>query len=186
MVKNKLDKKLDINYNYKDALGFIFIYGIVIGLLIPIMYIIAPFWLFIIYITNIDQITLALSVSFPDYFKNVYDDEANFLIPDISFHLIKIISLIGIFLYGLQMKLVGRKDMEVLEGMIFITIITYTLPDFFLPHLTKALNNNAHTIKYSKIIISFFILASFIIFESIILKNYIHTTHIENKGLQLF
>ena len=74
MVKNKLEKKLEINYNYKDALGFMFIYGIVIGLLIPIMYIIAPFWLFIIYITNIDQITLALSVSFPDYFKNVYDD----------------------------------------------------------------------------------------------------------------
>ena len=84
------------------------------------------------------------------------------------------------------MKLIGRKDMEVLEGMIFITIITYTLPDFFLPYLTKALNNNLHIIKYSKIIISFFILASFIIFESIILKNYIHTTHIENKGRQLF
>ena len=186
MTKDKLKKKLDMHFNYKDALGYFIIYGVLILFMIPVMYNIAPFWLFIIYITNIDQLTLALTVSFPKYFNNVYTDDSEYLIPDISYHLIKIISLTGIFLYGLQMKLIGRKDIEVLEGMIVIAIITYTLPDFLLPYVSKYFHSFLKNIKYSKIIISTSIAIVFIIVEGIILTNYIHTKHIASHGKRLF
>ena len=91
-----------MHFNYKDALGYFIVYGVLILFMCPVMYNIAPFSLFIIYITNLDQIILALTVSFPQYFNNVYTDESEYLLPDISFHLIKTISLTGIFLYGLQ------------------------------------------------------------------------------------
>ena len=186
MTKDKLKKKLDMDFNYKDALGYFIIYGVLILFMCPVMYNIAPFWLFIIYITNIDQLTLALTVSFPNYFNNVYTDDSEYLIPDISYHLIKIISLTGIFLYGLQMKLIGRKDLEVLEGMIVIAIITYTLPDFLLPYVTKYFHHFLKHIKNSKIIISISIALMFIVLEGIILTNYIHTKHIEGDGKRLF
>ena len=93
MPKDKLTKKIDMEFTYKDALGFFIIYGILILFMIPIMYNIGPFWLFIIYITNIDQLTLALTISFPNYFNNVYTDDSEYLIPDISYHIIKLVSL---------------------------------------------------------------------------------------------
>ncbi len=186
MPKDKLTKKIDMEFTYKDALGFFIIYGILILFMIPIMYNIGPFWLFIIYITNIDQLTLALTISFPNYFNNVYTDDSEYLIPDISYHIIKLVSLTGIFLYGLQMKLIGRNDISVLEGMILISIITYNLPDFLLPYVTKYFNNYFKNIKYSKIIISIFVALLFIFLESILITTYINTKTIEGNGRRIF
>ena len=186
MGKDKMKKKLDMSFNYKDILGYFIVYGVLILFMCPVMYNIAPFHLFIVYITNLDQIILALSVSFPTYFNKVYSDDSDYLIPDISFHLIKTISLTGIFLYGLQMKLIGRKDLEVLEGMLAITIITYTLPDFFLPYVTKYFHHYLKNMKYSKIIISMSVAALFILIESIILHNFIYTKETKSYGKRLF
>ena len=84
------------------------------------------------------------------------------------------------------MKLIGRTDIEVLEGMIVIAIITYTLPDFLLPYVSKYFNSFLKNIKYSKIIISASIALLFILIEGIILTNYVHTKHIESHGKRLF
>ena len=91
------------------------------------------------------------------------------------------------------MKLVGRTDRVVLEGMIVISIITYTLPEYLLPRLTKMLETYTHSLEKSKtrkgylsIVVSFFIVFLFISVESFILKNYVHTRHIESKNKRLF
>ena len=186
MGKDKMKKKLVMSFNYKDILGYFIVYGVLILFMCPVMYNIAPFHLFIVYITNLDQIILALSVSFPTYFNKVYSDDSDYLIPDISFHLIKTISLTGIFLYGLQMKLIGRKDLEILEGMVAITVITYTLPDFFLPYVTKYFHKFLKNIKYAKIIISMSVASLFILLESIILHNFIYTKQTKSYGKRLF
>ena len=186
MAKDKMKKKLDMHFNYKDILGYFIVYGVLILFMFPVMYNIAPFSLFIIYITNLDQIILALTVSFPQYFNNVYTDESEYLLPDISFHLIKTISLTGIFLYGLQMKLIGRKDLEVLKGMIAITIITYTLPDFFLPYVTRYFHKFLNNIKYAKVIISMSVALLFILLETLILHNLIYTKETKSYGKRLF
>ena len=91
-------------------------------------------------------------------------------------------------MYGLQMKLIGRTDTEVLEGMFIIAVVTYTLPDFFLPYLTKFFSSYSFIKNsyYSKIVISSVILFFLILFETIIIKNYIHTSHIEQNGKRLF
>ena len=56
MGKDKMKKKLDMSFNYKDILGYFIVYGVLILFMCPVMYNIAPFHLFIVYITNLDQI----------------------------------------------------------------------------------------------------------------------------------
>ena len=155
-------------------------------MLIPFLFYNIPFWAFTIYVCNIDQIALALSVSFPDYFDYLYNDDSDDLWTDISFHIIKLVSLTGIFLYGLQMKKKGRKDIIVLEGMITIAIITYTMPEYLMPRLTNMLTKHIHDIKYSNILVSTIIILFFILLESIFLKYYINTRSINVEGKRLF
>ena len=84
------------------------------------------------------------------------------------------------------MKLIGRKDLEILEGMVAITVITYTLPDFFLPYVTKYFHKFLKNIKYAKIIISMSVASLFILLESIILHNFIYTKQTKSYGKRLF
>lgn len=184
--QDKLNKKKDIHFTFKRLIGFVVVYVFFICMLIPFLFYNIPFWAFTIYVCNIDQIALALSVSFPEYFDYLYNDESDDLWTDISFHIIKLVSLTGIFLYGLQMKKKGRKDIIVLEGMIAIAIITYTMPEYLMPRLTNILTKHIHDIKYSNIVVSTIIILFFILLESIFLKYYINTRSINVEGKRLF
>ena len=53
MTKDKMKKKIDMQFNYKDALGYFIVYGVLILFMLPFMYNILPFHLFIIYVTNL-------------------------------------------------------------------------------------------------------------------------------------
>ena len=184
--QDKLNKKKDIHFTFKRLIGFVIVYVFFICMLISFLFYNIPFWAFTIYVCNIDQIALALSVSFPEYFDYLYNDDSDDLWTDISFHIIKLVSLTGIFLYGLQMKKKGRKDIIVLEGMITIAIITYTMPEYLMPRLTNILTKYIHDIKYSNIVVSTIIIVFFILLESIILKYYINTRSINVEGKRLF
>ena len=184
--QDKLNKKKDIHFTFKRLIGFVVVYVFFICMLIPFLFYNIPFWAFTIYVCNIDQIALALSVSFPEYFDYLYNDDSDDLWTDISFHIIKLVSLTGIFLYGLQMKKKGRKDIIVLEGMITIAIITYTMPEYLMPRLTNILTKYIHDIKYSNIVVSTIIILFFILLESIFLKYYINTRSINVEGKRLF
>ena len=184
--QDKLNKKKDIHFTFKRLIGFVVVYVFFICMLIPFLFYNIPFWAFTIYVCNIDQIALALSVSFPEYFDYLYNDDSDDLWTDISFHIIKLVSLTGIFLYGLQMKKKGRKDIIVLEGMITIAIITYTMPEYLMPRLTNILTKHIHDIKYSNIVVSTIIILFFILLESIFLKYYINTRSINVEGKRLF
>ncbi len=184
--QDKLNKKKDIHFTFKRLIGFVVVYVFFICMLIPFLFYNIPFWAFTIYVCNIDQIALALSVSFPEYFDYLYNDDSDDLWTDISFHIIKLVSLTGIFLYGLQMKKKGRKDIIVLEGMIAIAIITYTMPEYLMPRLTNILTKHIHDIKYSNIVVSTIIILFFILLESIFLKYYINTRSINVDGKRLF
>lgn len=184
--QDKLNKKKDIHFTFKRLIGFVVVYVFFICMLIPFLFYNIPFWAFTIYVCNIDQIALALSVSFPEYFDYLYNDDSDDLWTDISFHIIKLVSLTGIFLYGLQMKKKGRKDIIVLEGMIAIAIITYTMPEYLMPRLTNILTKHIHDIKYSNIVVSTIIILFFILLESIFLKYYINTRSINVEGKRLF
>lgn len=184
--QDKLNKKKDIHFTFKRLIGFVVVYVFFICMLIPFLFYNIPFWAFTIYVCNIDQIALALSVSFPEYFDYLYNDDSDDLWTDIFFHIIKLVSLTGIFLYGLQMKKKGRKDIIVLEGMIAIAIITYTMPEYLMPRLTNILTKHIHDIKYSNIVVSTIIILFFILLESIFLKYYINTRSINVEGKRLF
>ena len=66
--QDKLNKKKDIHFTFKRLIGFVIVYVFFICMLISFLFYNIPFWAFTIYVCNIDQIALALSVSFPEYF----------------------------------------------------------------------------------------------------------------------
>jgi len=196
----------------EEALGFFIVYGFVICLIPYIMYHYAPFTFFITYLGNIDLICNVLVTNFPDYFKHTYNTSPESIYGYLSFNIISLISLSGIFLYGLQMKLIGHSDRVSFRSMILISIITFTLPTLLIPYLTKYTKKASKhvALKYIKgkhltkdettneikltdeiinkitIIVSGVIALSFIIIEGVVIDNMIHKYHFSTKGRRVF
>ena len=196
----------------KTIIGFVIIYGIVITIIPQILYNYLSFTRFITYVANVDLIANILSTNFPDYFKLTYDNDSKSLIGYISFNLITLYALSGIFLYGLQLKLIGHNDIVSFRSMIAVSVITFTLPTLLIPYLTKhftkltnyiALNHikgdhktkdektNEHiltkkTIKLISVIVSTFIALFFILLEGYFIENYLQIHKYDAKGKRVF
>tara|TARA_B100001758_G_scaffold205320_1_gene185551 strand:+ start:7423 stop:8058 length:636 start_codon:yes stop_codon:yes gene_type:complete len=195
-----------------QIIGFIFVYSIIIYLVPHILYKYAPFTRFITYIANVDLIANVLATNYPDYFKLVYNIDPKSIIGYVSFNIISLIALSGIFLYGLQLKLIGYTNNTTFRSMIMVAIITYTLPTMLIPYLTKYVNKfskhialhyieGSHltksektkdieltkvTIKNISIIVSSVIALAFIFLEGYVIENLIHKHHYSNKGKRVF
>ena len=184
----------------KIIIGFVIIYGMVITLIQNMLYKYFIFTGFITYIANVDLISNVLATNFPDYFKLTYNTNPKSIIGYISYNIITLYALSGIFLYGLQLKLMGHNDLISFRSMIAVSVITFTLPTMLIPYFTKkctnlinyiALNhiegdhktknkiNNEYiltnkTSKLISVIVSSFIAISFILVEGFFIENYIH------------
>ena len=81
----------------KIIIGFAFIYGIVLTCIPYYLYKFSIFTNFITYIANVDLIANVLATNFPDYFKLVYNITPESIVGYISFNIITLIALSGIF-----------------------------------------------------------------------------------------
>ncbi len=197
----------------KSIIGFTFIYTIILTLIPYLLYNYSRFTRFITYVANVDLIANVLATNFPDYFNNTYNTKTNSFIGYLSFNFITLYALSGIFLYGLQLKLVGHSDSVSFKSMIAVSIITFTLPTLLIPYLTHYLNifskhialnyikgehktkdETTQEIKLTNkvidnisIIISILIASMFILVEGYFIENYIHRKNIiPLKGKRVF
>ena len=196
----------------ETIIGFVIIYGIVIIIIPHILYNYFPFTHFITYISNVDLISNVLSTNFPEYFKLTYDPNTTSMLGYISFNIITLYSLSGIFLYGLQLKLIGHNDIVSFRSMIAVSVITFTLPTLLIPYLTKQFTKIAHhialdhidgdhkkededtnetilredTIKIISITVSSCIAIFFILIEGYFIENYLQTHKYDTKGKRVF
>ena len=197
----------------KSIVGFIIIYGIVLTIIPYYLYNFSRFTRFITYVANVDLIANVLATCLPKYFKSMYDTRTTTFSSYLSYNIITLYALSGIFLYGLQLKLVGHSDFVSFKSMIAVSIITFTLPTLLIPYLTHYLNilskhlaldyiqrehktkdETSQEIKLSNeiidnitIVVSIVIASIFIILEGFFIENYIHKKDIiPIKGKRLF
>ncbi len=196
----------------KQIFGFIFIYIFIIYSICYYLYEYAPFTRFITYLANVDLISNVLATNFPDYFKLTYNVSPDSLIGYLSYNIITLIALSGIFLYGLQLKLVGYSDNITFRSMIVVSIVTFTLPTMLIPYLTKYFKKISENIalhyikgehiKYSEktkekvltdetinrisIVISISIALGFIFTEGFIIENLVQKHNYSSKGRRVF
>lgn len=196
----------------KQIFGFIFMYFFVIYAISYYLYTYAPFTRFITYLANVDLIANVLATNFPDYFKLAYNIDPESIIGYLSFNIITLLALSGIFLYGLQLKLIGHSNTISFRSMIVVSIITFTLPTMLIPYLTKYIKKGAEHIalhyiegehiKQSEktqekllteqainkisVAISIAIAVAFIFTEGYVIENLIHKHNFKAKGRRLF
>ena len=196
----------------KTIFGFFAMYVFILYVIPYILYNYAKFTSFITYIANVDLIANVLATNFPSYFKYTYDSDSKTLLGYLSFNVISLYALSGIFLYGLQLKLVGHNNNVAFKSMIAVSIITFTLPTLLIPFLTRYIKiHTKHIAKnyikgshievdekkneikltneavdYISIFVSSAIAIFFILIEGYFIENYIHKETIKNKGLRVF
>ncbi len=196
----------------KIIIGFAFIYGIVLTCIPYYLYKFSIFTNFITYIANVDLIANVLATNFPDYFKLVYNITPESIVGYISFNIITLIALSGIFLYGLQLKLIGYSNSISFRSMIIVSIITFTLPTLLIPYFTKYFKKYSEDIMFYYIslqhedsekkkkdeiltdevitnigiFISMAIATAFIFIEGYIIEHLVHHHKYTAKGRRLF
>jgi len=144
----------------------------------------APFSFFLTYFANVDIVSNILTITFPEYFSHIYNINPDTIFEYISYNIISIVSLSGIFIYGINEKnKKKRSDLRILASMIVMSIITWTLPTNGIPYITNKIidiykntplyNTNS---KFYNIIISSGVSIMFILLEGIIIHTFISRT----------
>ena len=135
-MSNKKKLKKHVHSKNKDIIGFVILYGVIILIVPYFLKKYTPFPVFATYFANIDIIANILSLNYPDYFHHFYDPFYKESLKNyLSFNLISIISLSGIFLVGLRHD--SKHIEEKIAIMIIMSIVTFTLPTEGLPFLNK-------------------------------------------------
>lgn len=196
----------------KYIFGFFFMYVIVICSITYFLYRYLPFSTFVTYLANVDLIANVLSTNFPEYFKLVYNTSPESVLGYISYNIITLLALSGVFIYGLQLKLIGHNNVTTFRSMIVVSIVTFTLPTMLIPYLTKYckklaekmvgkyidikdkdektkkedINLSDNLINRISIIISITIALGFIFAEGFIIENIVHKHNFTAHGRRLF
>lgn len=134
-VPKRMQTNLDSPYDKNDVIGFFTLYALVAFIIPYLLFKYASFELFITYFANVDIVANILSVNFPDFFVKWYSVYNDSLRGYLSFNIISVIALSGIFYFGI--KDVKRTPNERWVIMIIMSIITWTLPTAGIPFMNE-------------------------------------------------
>lgn len=134
-IPKRLKQHLESPYDKKDVFGFIIIYTLISFVVPYILFHYASFEIFITYFANVDIVANILAVNFPDYFIKWYSVYNDTLRGYLSFNIISVIALSGIFYFGLSDN--KRTKNERWAIMIIMSIITWTLPTLGIPYMNN-------------------------------------------------
>lgn len=161
-------------FNVKEILGFIIIYALVLVYIPYYLYFNAHSTIFLTYFSNVDIVANILSINFPKYFSSIYNIDPTGIYQYISYNIISLVALSGIFINGLGLKNNNHSDVSILVTMIIMSIITWTLPTQLIPYLEKKFKQYYNiTDKVYDVIITTIISLIFIVIESILIYNFV-------------
>jgi len=132
-IPKRLETNLSSPYDKQDIIGFFILYTLVVAVVPYILFHYASFEIFITYFANVDIVANILAVNFPNYFIKWYSVYNDSLRGYLSFNIISVVALSGIFYFGLVAK--GRSTREKWAIMIIMSIITWTLPTLGIPFM---------------------------------------------------
>ena len=124
-----------------QTFAFFIIYIVVITVIPYYLFHHAPFSIFITYFANVDIVCNILAINYPFMFDKIYDISPTTFLTYVSYNIISLIALSGIFLYGLESKNHKMSDSNIFISMIVMTIVTWTLPTDGIPYITKKILN---------------------------------------------
>lgn len=185
-IKNTENEVEDgIIHLIKNAVGFIVIYVFVLVVIPRHIYNNFDIAIFLTYFANVDIIANNLAINFPSYFNEIYDIHPKTIFENISYNIISLVALSGIFIYGLNSKNNSNlSDVDILVAMVIMSIVTWTMPTQLIPYLFDnvkkwfSFKNDEFDVFLTTIISTLFILFEFIIihFTLQFLKFYDRTT----------
>ena len=121
---------------YKNYIGIFVIYIIVMIIVPYYLYKYTPFSVFLTYFANVDIVANIFAITYPSYFSNIYNIDPNTIWKYISYNLISVVALSGIFIHGIHEKTKNqRSNMSIYLSMVFMTIITWVLPTKTIPYI---------------------------------------------------
>lgn len=180
----------------KEIFSLLILY---IGVIIYIPYLLYKSkykYIFLIYLANVDIIANILRINFNSYFNNLYNPNYNTILQYISYNLISLIALSGIFIYGINLKNKNKNDVVILLSMLIMSLITWTLPTQGIPYITNKIidyiekknikNYFNEYIFIDKVFISSITSITFLIVEYILLhtlifgNKYLHSIYFNN------
>lgn len=177
-----------MNNLIQTIIGYIVIYVIVILYIPYFLFYSANTTIFLTYFANVDIIANILSINFPSYFKNVYNINPSNVLQYISYNIISLVALSGIFIHGLGLKNKGyHSDISILLSLVLMSIITWILPTQLIPYLENKvkkkynIKNTTYHVITTTIISLFFILIEGFLIHILIDKNKLFRN---NKFLQ--
>lgn len=169
----------------KNAIGFIVIYVFVLVVIPCHLYNNFDIAIFLTYFANVDIIANNLAINFPSYFNEIYDIHPKTIFENISYNIISLVALSGIFIYGLNSKNnTNLSDVDILVAMIIMSIVTWTMPTKLIPYLFDnvkkwfSFKSDEFDVLLTTVISTLFVLFEFIIihFTLQFLKFYDRTT----------
>lgn len=161
--------------NYiKRTIGFIIVYGLILTTIPYYLLEYSHNVIFLTYFSNVDIICNILAINFPTYFTDVYNISPNNIKQYLSYNIISLIALSGIFIHGLSEKNRGINDLIIFGSMIIMSIVTWTLPTQLIPYIVGVVKEKLKikNIDYD-ILITTLTSGSFILFEAIIIHLYL-------------
>lgn len=174
----------------KHLIGFFITYIIVLYAVPYYLYYYAHNTLFLTYFANVDIVCNILAINFPSYFKHIYNIDPNNPTQYISYNVISLIALSGIFIHGLSLKNTNNhSDISIFLSMVIMSIVTWTLPTQLIPYLTKQVKQYLkikETDKTKDVLITTIISLVFIVGEGILIHLLIDDNRLlkNNKYIQ--
>lgn len=169
---------------FKQGIGFLIIYGLVLIVIPYYLYRNSSFAIFLTYFANVDIIANNLVISYPSYFSHIYNIKPSSVFDYFSYNIITLVALSGIFMYGLDHKNnTTLSDVNILFSMVIMSIITWTLPTNLLPYLFNKFKEHFNISSHDyDLIISFVFSTFFILFEYLFISYSLHYLKKLEKG----
>jgi hypothetical protein len=126
----------------KQCFGFCIIYGLVLIVIPYYLFRNSSMAIFLTYFANVDIVANNLVINFPSYFSHIYNIKPVSAFDYISYNIISLFALSGIFIYGIYHKNnTNLSDLDILFAMIVMSIITWTLPTNLIPYIFTKIKN---------------------------------------------
>lgn len=156
-----------------NLFGFVIIYGLVLSSIPYYLSSHAPLSLFFTYMANVDIVCNVLAINYPSTFKPLYNPEFKTLSEYVSYNVVSLVALSGIFIYGIYHSKQKVSDKTVLASLITMAVVTYTLPTEGIPYLTRYALAHDKTLKKYELEITSAISAMFLLAEWFIIHTFI-------------
>lgn len=158
---------------FKRLFGFVVIYGFILSTIPYYLSLNAPLSIFFAFIVNVDIICNVLAINYPTIFGPFYNPNFKTISEYLSYNIVSLVSLSGIFIYGIYHSKQQVSDKAVFASLITMAVLTFILPTQGIPYMTRYVLSNDKSLKPYKLEVTSIISSIFVFVEWFIIHTFI-------------